>query len=147
MSKRSLSFSIQRLYNSQPGAPLTQPTPFKQNANSMKDDNDDYCCACGGSGELMCCDGCTRSLHFLCVDPPMREGDSVPEGEWFCKSCTATRNPRAESERGMFGNLNYNLKKKNPSSFHLPKDVREYFVNVKTGPEGEYDEGAAPKPK
>jgi hypothetical protein len=133
---------------------ISQPTSFPaqlysfiQYTNLMQDDNDDYCCACGGSGELMCCDGCTRSLHFLCVDPPMREGDSVPEGEWFCKTCATARNPHAESERGLFGHLKSNLEKKNPSSFHLPKNVREYFVNVKTGPEGEYDEGATAKPK
>lgn len=67
--------------------------------------------------------------------------------EWFCKVCSASRFPRAEVERGMFGGLNAKLEKNNPISFHLPKDVREYFVDVKTGPEGEYDEGAPPKPK
>ena len=31
-------------------------------------ENDDYCAACGGNGKLLCCDGCTRSFHFKCVD-------------------------------------------------------------------------------
>jgi hypothetical protein len=39
------------------------------------------------------------------------------------------------------------LEKKNPSAYSLPKDIREYFDNVKTGPSGEYEEANVPKHK
>ena len=36
--------------------------------------------------------------------------------------------------------LKENIKYKNPSSFHLPKDLRDYFEGVAAGDEGEYEE-------
>ena len=47
----------------------------------------------------------------------------------------------------MFGQLLAILHRKNPSAFHLPKDIREYFEGVRTGAEGEYEEGVPQKPK
>lgn len=105
----------------------------------LKDDNDDYCSSCGGNGDLVCCDGCTRSFHFKCVDPPIDEG-KLPD-EWFCNICLNSRIPPSEPA-GSFGALLVKLDGKNPSAFHLPKDIREYFENVKTGTEGEYEEVA-----
>ena len=111
-----------------------------------QDDNDDYCSSCGGNGDLVCCDGCTRSFHFRCVDPPIIEG-ALPD-EWFCNTCLTARLPRGkEEENGTFGSLLANLERKNPSAFHLPKLIREYFVDVKTGAEGEYEDGGAQKTK
>jgi hypothetical protein len=75
----------------------------------------------------------------------MIEG-SLPD-EWFCNVCQSTRQPRREDEPGTFGPLLSNLERKNPSAFHLPKAIREYFEGVKTGTEGEYEEGAPPKAK
>ena len=75
----------------------------------------------------------------------MIEG-SLPD-EWFCNVCHFNRYPRRDDENGLFGLLFSNLERKNPSAFHLPKFVREYFENVKTGAEGEYEEVAPPKPK
>lgn len=109
-----------------------------------KDDNDDYCSSCGGNGDLVCCDGCTRSFHFKCVDPPINEG-ALPD-DWFCNVCRDRRDPGEERD-GSFGPLLSNLVRKNPSAFHLPKDIREYFENVKTGTEGEYEDVLPPKPK
>src|SRR5690349_15525424 len=114
----------------------------------IQDENDDYCSACGGNGDLVCCDGCIRSFHFKCVDPPMIE-DSLTDEAWFCNQCEYNHNPRPRdySSRA-FGPLLGNLESKNPSSFHLPKDIREYFENVRTGTEGEYEEAPLPpKPK
>ncbi|KAG9237227.1 hypothetical protein BJ875DRAFT_370497 [Amylocarpus encephaloides] len=112
-----------------------------------KDDNDDYCAACGGNGDLVCCDGCNRSFHFKCVDPPMIEG-ALPDA-WYCNSCNCKFNPQPIEERTnpAFGLLLQNLQSKNPSAFHLPKSIREYFEGVQTGAEGEYEEPAPPKPK
>lgn len=73
--------------------------------------------------------------------------NALPD-EWFCNVCMTSRLPRQqEIEKGTFGNLLANLDRKNPISFALPKDIREYFADVKTGPEGEYDEGIPPKTK
>jgi curved DNA-binding protein CbpA len=59
-------------------------------SNSESDDgNDSVCHFCRLEGELLCCDGCPRTFHFLCLVPPMRKAD-MPEGEWFCQFCTST---------------------------------------------------------
>jgi hypothetical protein len=74
--------------------------------------------------------------------------DALPENSWFCNICSSSRNPRQhDDESGAFGALLANLEKTNPSAFHLPKDIREFFEDVKTGPDGEYEEITAPKPK
>jgi hypothetical protein len=112
----------------------------------LQDDNDDYCAACGGNGDLVCCDGCSRAFHFKCVDPPMIE-NALPDA-WFCNTCEFNHNPRPrEQTNTAFGALLQNLEQKNPSAFHLPKDIREHFEGVVTGAEGEYEEPAPPKPK
>jgi len=68
--------------------------------------------------------------------------------EWYCFVCQAKNNPRAQDEHGgPFGELMTTLDKKNPAAFHLPKDIRELFEDVKTGAEGEYEEIVPPKPK
>ncbi|RAL60534.1 hypothetical protein DID88_009730 [Monilinia fructigena] len=83
-------------------------------------DNDDYCASCGGT---------------------------LADEEWYCNACLAREVPQSEEETGFFGHLLSDLERKNPSAFHLPKAIREYFENVKTGTEGEYEEGVVQKPK
>ena len=75
----------------------------------------------------------------------MNEG-ALPD-EWFCNVCLSNRNPRREERNGCFGPLLDSLERKNPVAFHLPKEIRDYFENVKTGTEGEYEEGIPPKTK
>lgn len=111
-----------------------------------QDENDDYCASCGGNGELVCCDGCPRAFHLKCVDLPTDEDDL--RADWYCFVCLAKNNPRPQEEnRGIFSSLLANLERQNPRAFHLPKDIREHFENVKTGTEGEYEEVLPPKPK
>jgi hypothetical protein len=113
-----------------------------------QDDNDDSCYSCAGNGELVCCDGCNYSFHFLCIDPPMDEGN-MPD-EWFCNECTRRFFPaRFHGHKGPFGELLDKLDRKNPRTFALPSEIREYFEGVRTGPDGEYMEisAAAGKPK
>lgn len=74
--------------------------------------------------------------------------DSLPDEEWFCNLCASSRLPRQKVEaKGTFGDLLAILERKNPSAFHLPHEVRDYFVDVKTGTEGEYEEVITQKPK
>ena len=48
------------------------------------------CHYCKDGGVLLCCDGCEKAFHFECLVPPMREAD-LPEGDWFCEYCLASR--------------------------------------------------------
>ncbi|KAK1457562.1 PHD-finger domain-containing protein [Colletotrichum cuscutae] len=111
-----------------------------------QDENDDYCSACSGVGELVCCENCSRSFHFECVDLGL--GDTLPE-EWFCNVCFSSRYPtRVPEHKGPFGGLMNTLEKTNPRAYKLPQGVRVYFEGVKVGPEGEYEDVVVPaKPK
>ncbi|KAI1122852.1 hypothetical protein F5Y10DRAFT_64842 [Nemania abortiva] len=123
-----------------------RPSPVGNGMPNNQDDNDDSCYTCGGNGELVCCDGCTFSFHFMCIDPPMDQGH-VPD-EWYCNECQIRYNPPLVNEhKGIFGALAANLQRKNPRAFRLSESIREYFEGVRTGAEGEYEETAPPKPK
>ncbi|TDZ37226.1 Uncharacterized protein C8035_v007341 [Colletotrichum spinosum] len=111
-----------------------------------QDDNDDYCSACGGVGELVCCENCSRSFHFECVDLGL--GDITLQEQWFCNVCFSNRYPARVESKGPFGGLLSSLEKTNPQAFKLPKPVQVYFEGVKVGTEGEYEELVPPtKPK
>ncbi|KAI1355614.1 hypothetical protein F5Y01DRAFT_148685 [Xylaria sp. FL0043] len=123
-----------------------RPSPVGNGVSNNQDDNDDSCYTCGGNGELVCCDGCTFSFHFMCIDPPMDEGH-IPD-EWFCNECQMRYNPPLGNEhKGILGPLVASLQRKNPRAFRLPEPIRDYFEGVKTGAEGEYEEAGPPKPK
>ena len=108
----------------------------------VQEDNDDFCSACSGNGTLVCCDGCVRAYHYKCCDPPIDE-DNEPD-EYWCNRCANQRElPPMDEDKGIFESLLTNLNFKNPSAFSLTKQVREYFSEVRTGPEGEYESGAA----
>ena len=67
--------------------------------------------------------------------------DALPDSAWYCNVCDSKANPlTVEDESGSFGLLLAQLRGKNPNAFQLPKKIREFFENVKTGPEGEYEE-------
>lgn len=148
--RQSLSFRIYRTIKIPPHPFETRHSfpNLTSNADSLiQDENDDYCSSCGGNGVLVCCDGCTRAFHYKCIDPPMSE-DALPDSAWYCNVCDSKVNPpMVDDESGSFGLLLAHLHRKNPSAFHLPKDIREYFDNVKTGAEGEYEEPVQPKAK
>jgi len=48
------------------------------------DENDDWCASCLQPGDLLCCDTCPKSFHYLCAEPPL---DATPEGDWRCTEC------------------------------------------------------------
>ena len=112
-------------------------------ANSYLQPNVDYCSACSGTGRLLCCDGCTRAFHFTCLDPPISENS---EGDFYCYVCAWRRHPPPRHPRGVFGPLHDLLEKKNPTAFHLPYEIREYYEGVRTGTDGEYEETVKQKP-
>ncbi|KAG8924475.1 hypothetical protein FRC02_010407 [Tulasnella sp. 418] len=89
------------------------------------------------------CDGCLRSFHLTCVDPPVDE--EVEQGEWFCKKCSKSKaqdssRPHQSSPGvgGPFAELVQKVSSDIPSIFLLPEDLRNYFRDVATGPNGIY---------
>ncbi|KAH8595000.1 hypothetical protein B0O99DRAFT_168865 [Bisporella sp. PMI_857] len=114
--------------------------------NGQDDGNDDYCASCSGNGELVLCDGCTRSFHYICADPPIDKNSILPN-EWYCNVCIFRTDGSRREDNGIFGKLLLRIDRKNPSAFHLTQDIREHFEGVKTGESGEYEEVTVPKPK
>ena len=112
--------------------------------DDQQSENNDFCSACGGSGFLLCCDGCDRSFHFSCLDPPLNEDASELNEPWFCYICIAKRPFSSEQgekpSRGLFAQLLNGLRKRNPSNFSLPQDVRDYFEGVATERNGAFVE-------
>ncbi|KAL8674201.1 MAG: hypothetical protein Q9168_001369 [Polycauliona sp. 1 TL-2023] len=104
--------------------------------------NSDYCSSCGGPGELLCCDSCPRAFHFTCIDPPKH---TLPDGEWYCQACAAQPSP--PPTRGIFPILLHALERKNPRAFTLRPNIREFFEDVITGDDGEYEEAGPPPSK
>jgi hypothetical protein len=131
---------------------LPSPVSPIQLANDKKYDltlddqlseNNDFCSACGGSGFLLCCDGCDRSFHFSCLDPPLNDDASELNEPWFCYICVAKRPVAASPEkqqRGLFAPLFSSLRKRNPSNFQLPEIIRDYFEAVATDKSGAFVE-------
>ncbi|CAI4219208.1 unnamed protein product [Parascedosporium putredinis] len=105
--------------------------------NREQVENDDYCSSCGNNGDLICCDNCSKSFHFECVDLVGSAG--LPD-DWFCNDCAYKRSARREEHSGPFGGLLTLLDKTIPRAFNLPKKVQTYFDGIKAGPNGEYEE-------
>ncbi|XP_026230033.1 autoimmune regulator [Anabas testudineus] len=56
--------------------------------------NDDECSVCKDGGELICCDGCPRAFHLMCLNPPLT---CIPSGTWQCEWCCGNRVKREEA--------------------------------------------------
>jgi hypothetical protein len=114
---------------------------------SQLSENNDFCSSCRGF--LLCCDGCDRSFHFACLDPPISEQASELNEPWFCFVCVAKRPITAEQPekpaRGLFAPLLNSLNKKNPETFELPEEIRNYFEGVSTANNGEFTEAVKPR--
>lgn len=41
-----------------------------------------YCFVCHDGGDVMCCEGCHRVAHAICLHLK-----SIPENDWYCKYC------------------------------------------------------------
>merc|ERR1712085_76704 len=64
----------------------THSSSSSSSSSSGTEDND-TCVICENVGELLICDGCERSYHRQCLDPPLALGN-VPDGDWFCPPCS-----------------------------------------------------------
>ncbi|CAA90494.1 Clr6 histone deacetylase associated PHD-finger protein Cph2 [Schizosaccharomyces pombe] len=115
--------------------------------------NNDYCSACHGPGNFLCCETCPNSFHFTCIDPPIEE-KNLPDDAWYCNECKhhSLYNELDEQEE-----LESNVKEEgtmvdvwmqlctyidshNPIQFHLPHSISSFFRGVGSGVMGEYIE-------
>lgn len=124
-----------------------QPTKMLHAGTGADDGegNNEFCETCNGVGHFICCDGCPRSFHFACINPPL-DIDELPstigdqDDKWFCNACKAQMRPKSKSRppKGTFGKLFQRLEDDNPTIFSLPQDVRNYFKGVATASDGSY---------
>ncbi|XP_020111327.1 uncharacterized protein LOC109726237 isoform X3 [Ananas comosus] len=71
-----------------------------QLTDAQVDQNDDSCGLCGDGGELICCDNCPASYHRECL-----ASQEIPEGSWYCPSCTCGVCGGALNEKLMMADL------------------------------------------
>lgn len=116
-------------------------SPLTCYQDSPPSESDDFCSACKGAGEFVCCETCPRVFHFLCCDPPRI---NAPEGSFYCHVCEsklrAAEAPALESSFLLLGPLFKQLESTNPRSFALPSNVQGYFENVSARDDGSYFE-------
>ncbi|GLE10208.1 hypothetical protein PINS_up022233 [Pythium insidiosum] len=68
----------------------------EEDEEEEEEENDDtVCTVCKTSedeGNILMCDTCDAEYHLYCLSPPLT---AVPEGDWFCPTCTAARQSSA----------------------------------------------------
>ncbi|KAF8502553.1 hypothetical protein BU17DRAFT_58719 [Hysterangium stoloniferum] len=108
--------------------------------------NEDHCSACRSQGSLLYCDGCPRSFHLWCLDPPM-DAQDVPEGDnrWYCPACIVRQHPPPRPRRSLLAPLFHHLQLSIPTEFELPEDIRGFFKDVTTGSKGSYQDNTETK--
>lgn len=129
-------------------------------------ENNEHCETCNGAGHFICCDGCPRSFHFACINPPM-DIDELPgtmgdeDDKWYCNVCKTEKeyikseapsigkNAGSKSKEKAKANANgigaarfqplfTYLDQTNPTIFALPLEIRNYFKGVATAADGSY---------
>lgn len=105
--------------------------------------NEDHCSACRSIGALVYCDGCPRAFHFRCLDPPMDASD-IPGGDsrWFCPACDIRKNPSPKPPPSLFAPLLNLAQTSFPLEYELPDDIRTFFKDVVSAPNGVYVDGS-----
>ncbi|KAF9425637.1 hypothetical protein BGZ76_003142, partial [Entomortierella beljakovae] len=98
--------------------------------------NNDFCEACLGVGQFICCDTCPKAFHFSCCQPPL-DPNELPD-EWSCNKCRSSMYPPTPNAPGIFKQLLDNLEQMNPKSFVLPTEIQTFFKGVDTNSDGEY---------
>ena len=66
------------------------------------DDHDDQCFICKEHGELICCDFCTKVVHWTCIQQKFTLKPPEPEDDFMCHRCIQYilhRRNRAEKRR------------------------------------------------
>ncbi|KAF2853978.1 hypothetical protein T440DRAFT_515460 [Plenodomus tracheiphilus IPT5] len=128
------------------GVPFTsgggsrQLGPDDNDPHSPQSESDDFCAACRGAGEFVCCENCPRVFHLLCCDPPRTQ---VPDGAFYCFECNAKLPASDESAAESYpslGPLFKSLDRINPRAFALPSAIQTHFEGISARPDGSYYE-------
>ncbi|RPA87429.1 hypothetical protein BJ508DRAFT_59804 [Ascobolus immersus RN42] len=84
---------------------------------------------------IVFCDGCNAPYHQLCHNPPIDEiVIQVPEAEWFCAACSASRGKK-DVQTGLSGhNLTHEEKRTYLSSLSQSQLIDLLFFCEKTHP-------------
>jgi hypothetical protein len=122
-----------------PSPPLSVlSSPLTERQNSPASESEDQCAACKGAGEFVCCEGCPRVFHLLCMDPPRMQ---VPDGSFYCHACSAGPPEEADPEDFIgLKTLFASLDRTNPRAFALPQEVQNRFEDVSARSDGSYYE-------
>ncbi|KAL5120960.1 hypothetical protein ACEQ8H_001148 [Pleosporales sp. CAS-2024a] len=120
------------------GGASKQLGPDDNDPNSLSSESDDFCSACKGAGEFVCCETCPRVFHLLCCDPPRAE---VPDDAFFCYECRpkGTAEESADSLVSL-GPLLKSLDRINPRAFALPSEIQTEFEGISAKADGSYFE-------
>lgn len=117
----------------------------------QRSENNDFCSACRGNGFLLCCDGCDRSFHFTCLDPPISDEAKELNEPWYCYICVskkpiAAESPEKKDSTGLFGPLLSKLKKANPKNFELPAYIKNFYDGTGADRNGSFMDAVSGKP-
>lgn len=118
---------------------------IEANNSSQEIQNADECRACGDAGLLILCESCPNSFHPGCLEPPLDPEDPklADDQKWYCPECEGKLRPQVTAVNGLLGELISNITEI-PRFYSLPIELRNYFENITTGPEGEYVETVPP---
>ncbi|EPX74569.1 Clr6 histone deacetylase associated PHD protein- 1 Cph1 [Schizosaccharomyces octosporus yFS286] len=122
--------------------PMTHPSSSsvaKKRKRRTVIKNVDYCSACGGRGLFLCCESCPRSFHLSCLDPPITE-DEIPDGSWYCTSCSMTQHVPPKQPLGLWSQLFDWVDSANVSQYNLPDAVIHHFHGLSRDSVGKYEE-------
>lgn len=105
--------------------------------------NDDICAACLRPGTLLCCETCTNSFHFPCVEDSFRNNNDAPD-VWYCKDCKIKQfkdanKPIPSKGTGQWKEIFQVFEQSRERSFELSRSITKDLLDVIPHPEtGEY---------
>ncbi|OAD04080.1 hypothetical protein MUCCIDRAFT_163595 [Mucor lusitanicus CBS 277.49] len=145
--KQNLNLATDSRHRQCKTADYQSTTTQKKSLAEANKKNHDFCDACGGAGQFLCCDACPNAFHLTCVEPPMDTEDlDKLSDNWYCNECEHKRVglKKAKSKRskskytGMFRELVDDMEKRNPLEYRLPNDIINFFEHVAADKEGDY---------
>ncbi|KAL9545150.1 hypothetical protein MBANPS3_007283 [Mucor bainieri] len=165
--KRTLNLATDTRHRQCKSADYQSTTTQKKSLAEANKKNHDYCDACGGAGQFLCCDACPNAFHLTCVEPPMDTEDlDKLSDNWYCNECEhkrsgskkskvrgskrgvrmgshtlamiASQSKKPKKYTGMFRELVEDMDKRNPLEYRLPNDIINFFENVAADKEGDY---------